>query len=76
MNSVSQSGRSQALNLPNLLTYGRVAAVPVVCALLFWPHDDRARWPALFVFILAGITDYLDVHDEKFLSPDSATTVR
>ena len=60
MNSVSQSGRSQALNLPNLLTYGRVAAVPVVCALLFWPHDDRARWPALFVFILAGITDYLD----------------
>jgi cardiolipin synthase len=60
MNSVTQSGRSQALNLPNLLTYGRVAAVPVVSALLFWPHDDRARWPALLLFIAAGITDYLD----------------
>jgi CDP-diacylglycerol--glycerol-3-phosphate 3-phosphatidyltransferase len=60
MNSVSQSGRSQALNLPNLLTYGRVAAVPVVSALLFWPHDDRARWLALAIFVAAGITDYLD----------------
>ena len=53
--------RSPALSLPNLLTYSRVAAVPVVSALLLvWPHDDRARWPALLIFILAGITDYFD----------------
>ena len=43
------------LSLPNLLTYGRVAAVPVVAALLFWPLDDWARWSALCVFAIAAI---------------------
>ena len=52
--------RSQVFSLPNLLTYGRVLAVPVVVALLFWPHDERARWPALAIFIAAGVTDYFD----------------
>ena len=28
---------SRNWNLPNLLTYGRVAAVPLVVAFLFWP---------------------------------------
>jgi cardiolipin synthase len=60
MNAVSPLGRSKALGLPNLLTYGRLAAVPAVVALLFWPKDDWARWPALAIFIAAGVTDYLD----------------
>ena len=29
-------------NLPNLLTYGRVVAVPLVVAFLFWPADPWA----------------------------------
>ncbi len=48
------------LNLPNILTYGRVAAVPVVVALLFWPDRAWACWSALGVFILAAITDFFD----------------
>lgn len=52
--------RSQAFNLPNVLTYSRVAAVPVVVALLFWPEDFSSRWAALTIFIAAGITDYFD----------------
>jgi CDP-diacylglycerol--glycerol-3-phosphate 3-phosphatidyltransferase len=52
--------RSRALNLPNILTYGRLAAVPAVVALLFWPHDLWSRWAALAIFIIAGFTDYLD----------------
>ena len=47
-------------NLPNLLTYGRVVAVPVVVAWLFWPDQFAMRWTALGVFIAAGVTDFFD----------------
>jgi phosphatidylglycerophosphate synthase len=46
--------RSKALSLPNLLTYGRLVAVPAVVALLFWPEDTWSRWAALTIFILAA----------------------
>ena len=50
--------------LPNLLTYGRIAAVPVVVALLFWQSIFEGplwlRWTALAVFIGAGVTDFFD----------------
>lgn len=60
MSVASAARRSKALNLPNLLTYGRLAAVPAVVVLLFWPDELAARWAALVIFIVAGITDYLD----------------
>ena len=60
MTLASPMRRSPALNLPNLLTYSRVAAVPVVAGLLFWPDDFWSRWIALSVYIAAGITDYFD----------------
>jgi cardiolipin synthase len=50
--------------LPNLLTYARIAAVPVVVACLYWQaildYGLWLRWVALFVFVAAGITDVLD----------------
>ncbi|MBV9079416.1 MAG: CDP-diacylglycerol--glycerol-3-phosphate 3-phosphatidyltransferase [Methylobacteriaceae bacterium] len=52
--------RSQAFTLPNILTYARVAAVPAVAGLLFWPHETWARWAALILFVGAAITDYFD----------------
>jgi cardiolipin synthase len=60
MTLASPLRRSPALNLPNVLTYSRVAAVPVVAGLLFWPEDFWSRWAALTVYIAAGITDYFD----------------
>lgn len=57
---VSTKRRSQALWLPNLLTYGRCLAVPVVAGLLFWSNDHWARWAALGVYTAAAITDFLD----------------
>ena len=72
MNVASPLRRSKALNLPNLLTYGRLAAVPVVVALLFWPHDLSARWPALVIFIAAGITDYFDGYVARAWGQQSA----
>ncbi len=47
-------------SLPNLLTYGRVIAVPLVVACLFWPAIAAMRWVALCIFIVAGISDFLD----------------
>jgi cardiolipin synthase len=48
------------LSVPNLLTYGRVVAVPVVVGCLFWSDLAEMRWIALAIFIAAGITDFLD----------------
>ncbi len=50
----------RAWSVPNLLTYGRVAAVPIVVGCLFWPEIAWLRWVALGIFIAAGITDFLD----------------
>jgi cardiolipin synthase len=50
--------------LPNVLTYARIAAVPVVVGLLFWQGllDGPLwlRWVALVFFIAAGVTDFFD----------------
>ncbi|MGD0187451.1 MAG: CDP-diacylglycerol--glycerol-3-phosphate 3-phosphatidyltransferase [Roseiarcus sp.] len=51
---------SRNWNLPNLLTYGRVAAVPLVVAFLFWPSEAWARWTALAIYAVAAITDFFD----------------
>ena len=52
------------LALPNILTYARIAAVPVVVGLLFWQSILGGglwlRWAALAIFIAAGVTDILD----------------
>ena len=60
MLSMPATGRSLTWSLPNILTYSRVAAVPVVVGLLFWPDRAELRWTALAVFVAAAITDYLD----------------
>ena len=65
MNTITSSPLpARPLSLPNLLTFSRIAAVPVVVALLYWYSilggDLWLRWVALAVFITAGITDVLD----------------
>jgi cardiolipin synthase (CMP-forming) len=50
---------SKVWNLPNILTYGRIAAVPVVAGLLLW-GGDNARWTALAIYLLAAISDFFD----------------
>jgi len=55
---------ARPLALHNMLTYARIAAVPVVVGLLFWQGlmDGPLwlRWVALFFFIAAGVTDFFD----------------
>ncbi|HEY5280658.1 MAG TPA: CDP-diacylglycerol--glycerol-3-phosphate 3-phosphatidyltransferase [Pseudolabrys sp.] len=55
---------ARPLALPNILTYARIAAVPVVVGVLFWQSIFEGplwlRWVALAVFVAAGVTDFLD----------------
>ena len=55
---------ARPLALPNILTYGRIAAVPVMVGLMYWQGIDGGglwlRWLALAVFIAAAVTDILD----------------
>ncbi len=65
-------GSGGTWSVPNLLTYGRVAAVPVVVGCLFWSEIAAMRWIALGVFIAAGISDFLDGYLARILSQQSA----
>ena len=46
-------------DLPNLLTLSRIAAIPVLVALMAW-HRPGTDLAACAVFGIAGITDWLD----------------
>src|SRR5262245_12255370 len=65
MNSVTtRQIAAGPLAVPNLLTYGRIVAVPAVVACLYWQDILQGglwlRWVALVIFISAGVTDVLD----------------
>lgn len=47
-------------SLPNILTYARIVAVPVLVACLFFTESDAGRWSAFALFVVASITDWLD----------------
>jgi cardiolipin synthase (CMP-forming) len=51
-------------SVPNVLTYGRMAAVPIVIGCMYWSDllggGLWLRWVALVVFIGAGVTDFFD----------------
>jgi CDP-diacylglycerol--glycerol-3-phosphate 3-phosphatidyltransferase len=50
---------STVLNLPNILTMLRIAAIPLLASLLMSPRRSAGFWAAA-VFALASITDWLD----------------
>ncbi len=52
--------RPALTNLPNVLTYGRIVAVPGLVGCLYFMQGDIARWSAFALFVVAGITDWLD----------------
>ena len=61
---MSNTHASHTFSLPNLLTYGRIVAVPLMVLCFFVEGrlvaSDFARWTALAIFVIASITDYFD----------------
>lgn len=61
---MSQTNKSLTFSLPNLLTYARILAVPLIVLCFFVEGDlqssDFARWSALAIFIVASVTDFFD----------------
>ncbi|EJM98747.1 CDP-diacylglycerol--glycerol-3-phosphate 3-phosphatidyltransferase [Phyllobacterium sp. YR531] len=61
---VGNMPKNNAYSLPNILTYARIIAVPLVVLCFFLEgrlqSTDAARWGALAIFIIASITDFFD----------------
>ncbi|MEO1199002.1 MAG: CDP-diacylglycerol--glycerol-3-phosphate 3-phosphatidyltransferase [Pseudomonadota bacterium] len=67
----TSSLRGDALSLPNLLTYGRILAVPVIVWAILW-RTDSGLWMAFGLFVLAAVTDYFDGWLARKLDQQSA----
>jgi cardiolipin synthase len=76
MKPVSTTMPSRPFALPNLLTYGRIVAVPLVVACMYWQDILQGglwlRWVALAIFIVAGVTDILDGYFARSLGQQSS----
>jgi len=55
----TQSGQAHAFSLPNLLTYFRILAVPLM-VLFFYMESTASRWLSFAIFIAATISDFFD----------------
>jgi cardiolipin synthase len=73
---VTPKPAKRSLSLPNILTYSRIVAIPVVIGCLYAQSILGAplwlRWVALFIFIAAGITDFLDGYYARMWDQQSA----
>ena len=77
MNIATTKGTGQEpLSLPNILTYARIAAIPVVVGCVYAQSIMDGplwlRWVALAVFIAAGVTDFLDGYYARIWDQQSA----
>jgi CDP-diacylglycerol--glycerol-3-phosphate 3-phosphatidyltransferase len=59
------------LNLPNILTIGRILVIPVICSLLV-TGEPTWRWWALGLYIAAAASDWLDGYLARKLNQGSA----
>ncbi len=68
--------RGHAMSLPNILTYGRCVAVPLVAACLFWSDILEGglwlRWIAVALYVVAAVTDFFDGYLARAWSQQSA----
>jgi len=56
----SDLSRQSLTTLPNVLTYIRMATIPIIIVLLIQPSSEFSQNLAFMVYVLASLTDYLD----------------
>ncbi len=70
LSTVEMRGRNW--NLPNILTYGRLVAVPVVVGGFMSSDALWMRWAVLGVFVVAAVTDFFDGYLARAWSQQSS----
>ncbi|MGB7037921.1 MAG: CDP-diacylglycerol--glycerol-3-phosphate 3-phosphatidyltransferase [Xanthobacteraceae bacterium] len=68
--------RERPLTLPNILTYSRIVAVPLVVGCMFWQNILHGglwlRWVALAIFAAAAVSDFLDGYFARIWAQQSS----
>ena len=64
-------GAAGPFSVPNLLTYGRILAVPAI-VIVYYFDGYVGRWLALAIFIAASITDFFDGYLARIWKQQSA----
>ncbi|MDQ3260715.1 MAG: CDP-alcohol phosphatidyltransferase family protein, partial [Pseudomonadota bacterium] len=63
------------INLPNLLTWFRILLIPLFVAVLYlpgnWLTQHQANATAMWIFIFAALTDWLDGYLARRLNQTS-----
>jgi cardiolipin synthase len=70
-NPVRRSIQFRAFDLPNVLTYGRIAAAPLVGLTYYIPYN-WGPYIAFLIFGIASITDYFDGYFARIWHQQSA----
>jgi cardiolipin synthase len=66
------ASRPLIMSLPNMLTYGRILAVPALCAVFLLVPTEAGRWTSLAIFAAASFTDWLDGYLARVWNQQSA----
>jgi len=76
MSGLAKTSPNLSLALPNVLTYARIVAVPIVVACIYVQSILGGplwlRWVALVIFIAAGVTDFFDGYYARAWGQQSA----
>src|SRR3974390_3751296 len=76
MSGLAKTSPNLSLALPNILTYARIVAVPIVVGCIYVQSilDGPLwlRWVAVLLFIAAGVTDFLDGYYVRVWGQQSA----
>lgn len=64
------TAQSTVFSVPNLLTYGRILAIPAIVACLY-SSNHLWLWVALGIYTVAAITDFLDGYLARIWSQHS-----
>jgi cardiolipin synthase len=74
--ATTRGSARNGLSVPNILTFARIAAIPVVVGCVYAQSILEGplwlRWVALAVFIAAAITDFLDGYYARIWDQQSA----
>jgi len=76
MSGLAKTSPNLSLALPNVLTYARIVAVPIVVGCIYVQSILAGplwlRWVAVVLFIAAGVTDFLDGYFARVWGQQSA----